>query len=68
MRVEGVVAGCTAAPCTLPTLEGLSVELASATYVISGAVVDGTAVRTWFYRTGITQPWIALQINKVSWN
>ena len=49
------------------TVKKIQMGIVPAT-VINGTVVDGTAVRTWFYRTGITQPWIALQINKVSWN
>ena len=54
------------------SVRGMPVTTNAGTVVGAGcsiaAVVDGTAVRTWFYRTGITQPWIALQINKVSWN
>lgn len=39
-----------------------------ATSVVDSGIVDGTQVRTWFYRTGPLQPWIALQVSKMAWN
>lgn len=49
------------------TVRKIQMGIVAAT-VVNGPVVDGTPVRVWFYRTGPAQPWIALQVNKVTWN
>jgi hypothetical protein len=50
------------------TVNRITMNIVPGTTTVNGAVVDGTPVRAWFYRTGPLQPWTALQINKVTWN
>jgi hypothetical protein len=50
------------------TVNRISMLIVPGTTTVNGPLVDGTAVRTWFYRTGPLQPWTALQVNKVSWD
>lgn len=50
------------------TVNKITMNIVPGTTQINGTVVDGTPVRTWFFRTGPQQPWTALQVNKVSWN
>ncbi len=50
------------------TVNRIQMAIVPGTTVIDAGVVDGTPVRTWFYRTGLLQPWIALKVTKVSWN
>jgi Domain of unknown function (DUF5666) len=38
------------------------------TTTLNGNVANGSPVRTWFYRTGALQPWIALQVKEIVWN
>lgn len=45
----------------------IQMAIVPGTSVIDDGIVDGTPVRTWFYRTGPLQPWIALKVVKVSW-
>lgn len=53
---------------TALTVNRITMNIVPGTTTVNGAVVDGTPVRTWFYRTGPLQPWTALQVNKVTWN
>jgi hypothetical protein len=53
---------------TSVTVNRITMNIVPGTTTVNGPVVDGTPVRTWFFRTGPLQPWTALQINKVSWN
>ena len=46
----------------------IQLAIVPGTTALDTGVVDGTPVRTWFYRTGPLQPWTALKITKVSWN
>ena len=50
------------------TVGRIQMAIVPGTTTIDSGVVDGTPVRTWFYRTGPLQPWVALKVNKVSWN
>ncbi len=50
------------------TVNRITMNIVPGTTTVNGPVVDGTPVRTWFFRTGPLQPWTALQINKVTWN
>jgi len=45
----------------------IQMAIVPGTTVLDEGIVDGTPVRTWFYRTGPLQPWIALKVVKVSW-
>jgi hypothetical protein len=49
------------------TVNRIQMAILPGTSVIDAGIVDGTPVRTWFYRTGPLQPWIALKVVKVSW-
>lgn len=49
------------------TVNRITMNLVPGTSNVIGTVVDGTPVRTWFYRTGPTQPWTALQVRQVVW-
>ena len=50
------------------TVNRIQMAIVAGTTTIDSGIVDGTPVRTWFYRTGPAQPWIALKVSKVSWN
>lgn len=50
------------------TVNHIQMNIVAGTSVVSGNVVDGTAVRTWFYRTGPQQPWLALKVSVVGGN
>ena len=50
------------------TVNRITMNIVPGTTTVNGPVVDGTPVRTWFYRTGPLQPWTALQVSKVTWN
>lgn len=50
------------------TVGQIQMAIVPGTTQLGGSVVDGTAVRTWFYRSGPLQPWIALQVKPVAWN
>lgn len=50
------------------TVNKITMNIVPGTTTISGSVVGGTAVRTWFYRTGPLQPWTALQVTQMVWN
>ena len=47
VRIEGPVSGCTASPCTMPTIDGLTVDLAGAAFINGTAsdVANGVAMR-----------------------
>lgn len=49
------------------TVNRIQMAIVPGTTVIDSGVVDGSPVRTWFYRTGPLQPWIALKVVKLSW-
>jgi hypothetical protein len=53
---------------TTITVNRITMNIVPGTTTVNGPVVDGTPVRTWFYRNGPLQPWTALQVNKVTWN
>jgi hypothetical protein len=50
------------------TVNRIQMNLVPGTSTVVGTVVDGTAVRTWFFRTGPLQPWTALKVTPVTWN
>jgi hypothetical protein len=50
------------------TVRRIQMAIQPGTTNIVGNVVDGTLVRTWFYRTGPAQPFIALEVREVVWN
>jgi hypothetical protein len=50
------------------TVNRIQMAIVPGTTVLDAGVVDGTPVRTWFYRTGPLQPWTALKVIRVSWN
>jgi hypothetical protein len=50
------------------TVNRIQMAIVPGTTTLGGTVVNGTAVRTWFYRTGPLQPWIAVQVTPVVWN
>ena len=50
------------------TVNQIQMNLVPGTTTVSGSVVDGTQVRTWFYRTGSSGPWTAQQVSQVVWN
>jgi hypothetical protein len=47
VRVEGPVSGCATSPCTLPSIDGLTVDLSTANFVSGSAndVANGVAMR-----------------------
>lgn len=47
LRLDGLVAGCTATPCTTPTVDGLAIDFSGATFVHGGAadIANGVWVR-----------------------
>lgn len=50
------------------TVNRIQMAIVPGTTTIDAGVVDGTSVRTWFFRTGPLQPWTALKVTKVAWN
>jgi hypothetical protein len=50
------------------TVRRIQMAIVPGTTNIVGNVVNGTLVRTWFYRTGPAQPFIALEVREVVWN
>jgi hypothetical protein len=50
------------------TVNKIQMNLVPGTTTMGGTVVEGSPVRTWFFRTGPLQPWTALQVNPVVWN
>jgi hypothetical protein len=50
------------------TVRRIQMAIVPGTTNIVGNVVNGTPVRTWFYRTGPAQPFIALEVREVVWN
>lgn len=50
------------------TVGTITMTLVPGTSTVNGTVVDGTQVRTWFYRTSGSSPWTALQVNQIVWN
>lgn len=50
------------------TVGSITMNIVPGTSTVDGTVVDGTQVRTWFYRTGSSAPWTALQVTPVVWN
>ncbi len=50
------------------TVGTITMNLVPGTSTVNGTVVDGTQVRTWFYRTSGSAPWTALQVNQIVWN
>ena len=49
------------------TVGRITMNIVPGTTVVNGTVVDGTPVRTWFYRTSILAPWTALQVTAITW-
>ena len=48
------------------TVGRIQMAIVPGTTNIDSGIVDGTPVRTWFYRSGLS--WVALKVAKVSWN
>ena len=46
----------------------ITMNIVPGTTTVVGTVVDGTQVRTWFYRTSGSAPWTALQVTQLVWN
>jgi hypothetical protein len=61
----GIVHDATAGSLSVGTIQ---MAIVPGTTTLVGNVVNGAAVRTWFYRTGPLQPWIALQVSQLVWN
>jgi hypothetical protein len=61
----GIAHDVTAGSLAVRTIQ---MAIVPGTTTLIGNVANGTPVRTWFYRTGLLQPWIALQVKEVVWN
>ena len=46
----------------------IQMAIVPGTTTLIGNVANGSPVRTWFYRTGLLQPWVALQVKEITWN
>lgn len=49
------------------TVGRITMNIVPGTTVVNGTVVDGTPVRTWFYRSSFLAPWTALQVTQITW-
>jgi hypothetical protein len=53
---------------TSVTVGKIQMNIVAGTTTLTGTVVDGTAVRTWFYRTPGQLSWTALKVSQIVWN